>query len=125
MSLDQVYFLPASCVPLGPAHCSTLHEGLLLSQTMCPSLPNLPAPRGGGRVFTVVVDSSLAGELAEGSEFSAQGAVCVSIDEVIEAELLAMGRVLVERGVGLLACQKCVHPALKEYLWKEVGGLFD
>lgn len=46
--------------------------------------------------------------------------VSVSVDQVLEVELLSMCQVLVERGVGLLACQKCVHPTLKDYLHREV-----
>lgn len=121
--LEQVYFLPASCVLSGSTHQSSLHEGLLVSLSMCPSLLSLHGRCGhreGGRILTVVLDASLAGGLAEGSEFSVVSAVSVNTDEVIEAELIAMGHVLVERGVGLLACQKCVHPALKDYLKNKV-----
>ena len=44
----------------------------------------------------------------------------VSVGGVIVEELMEMGRVLVARGVGLVACQKCVHPFLRDYLEREV-----
>lgn len=44
----------------------------------------------------------------------------VSVDDVVLEGLMAMGRVLVERGVGLLACQKCIHPNLRDYLNEKV-----
>lgn len=49
------------------------------------------------------------------------GVASVNMDAVLEEELMSMGRGLVKRGVGLVACQKCVHPALQDYLHKEVG----
>ena len=121
MSLsEQVYLLSGS---LGPTHQSSLHEGLLISQDMCASLLSLPRGRGleeGGCVITAVVDASLAGDLEEGMEFDVVGVAGGCVEEVLEAELVAMGEVLVERGVGLLACQKCVHPTLKDYLHGKV-----
>ncbi len=51
------------------------------------------------------------------------GAAGVSVDGVIVEELMAMGCALVERGVGLVACQKCVHPTLRDYLQAEVMKL--
>lgn len=44
----------------------------------------------------------------------------VNVDDVVLEGLMAMGRVLVERGVGLLACQKCIHPNLRDYLNEKV-----
>ena len=66
------------------------------------------------------MDTSLAGDIPQGSEFTAVGVTGLNMDDVMEAELMAMGRVLLERGVGLLACQKCIHPVLKEMLVSEV-----
>lgn len=50
-----------------------------------------------------------------------EGVAGVSVDGVLVEELVETGRVLVERGVGLVACQKCVHPVLRDYLQGEVG----
>ncbi len=52
-----------------------------------------------------------------------EGVAGVSADEVHLEQLLSMGRGLVEEGVGLVACQKCVHPVLRDYLRSEVSGM--
>ena len=61
------------------------------------------------------------GCVCAGSEFTVVGVASVDMDAVLEEELMSIGRGLVERGVGLVACQKCVHPALQDYLNKKVG----
>lgn len=71
---EQVYLLP---IPLScPTHQSSLHEGLLLSQEVCPALLNWDSVRGhnhgdgdGGNVLTAVFDTSLAGDMVEGIEY--------------------------------------------------------
>ena len=55
-----------------------------------------------------------------GMELSVSGLSGECVEEVIEEQILRMGHVLVERGVGLVACQKCVHPRLKDYFQREV-----
>ncbi len=45
-----------------------------------------------------------------------------ALEEMMVEQLLNLGHVLVEKGVGLLACQKCVHPHLRDYLQREVNS---
>lgn len=44
----------------------------------------------------------------------------VSVEGLVLKELLALADGLVAREVGLLGCQKCVHPLVKERLMKQV-----
>lgn len=147
MSLsDHVYI---QCVASTVSPCSfpllrsSLYEGLLVPLDT-PSMSLQPLLKGRVRqtaegILTAVFQISLAGDWPEGmcvcvfvyvhpqvitmvsgSEFSVEGVCGVSVDDVVVEELMETGRVLVERGVGLIACQKCVHPALKDYLKGEV-----
>lgn len=44
----------------------------------------------------------------------------MGVEEVMVQELIAMGTVLVQRKVTVIACQKCVHPKLRDYFLQEV-----
>ena len=60
--------------------------------------------------------------LPAGSEFKLVGLAGTSVDDVYVEQLLNMGRGLVDKGVGLVGCQKCIHPLLQDFLHQEVGG---
>ncbi len=47
---------------------------------------------------------------------------CASVEDVVWEELVELADTLVKRGVGLLGCQKVVHPLLKERLREQVIG---
>lgn len=46
----------------------------------------------------------------------------IALDNVVVAKLMDVASVLVQLGVGLVCCQKCVHPQLKDYLRSKVSG---
>ena len=46
-------------------------------------------------------------------------------DDVIVDKLMGVGSHLVNLGVGLVGCQKCVHPQVKEYLREQVSTKND
>lgn len=58
---------------------------------------------------------------AVGSEFKLVGVAGTNVDDVYLEQLMNVGRGLVDKGVGLVACQKCIHPVLQDFLHKEVG----
>ena len=138
--LEHVHFLtvPFTC----PAPLTSLHEGLLLPQDMCCRRVEqgsfLQLRRHGNSVPTALFDVSLAGDAPEGEiytfklkrmspifaelDFDLVGVAGVNVDQVYLAQLMDVGRGLVERGVGLVACQKCVHPVLQDYLHKEASA---
>jgi hypothetical protein len=136
---EHVYVIPAP--PTCHTHLSSLHEGLLLPQDMCCRTVKCDSfqrvKRDGQVVVTAVFDISLAGDVLEGrvrtarscydviiagSEFKLVGVAGTSVDDVYLGHLMTLGRGLVSGGVGLVACQKCIHPTLKDYLHQEVSG---
>ena len=46
-----------------------------------------------------------------------------TFDDVIVDKLMGVASHLVDLEVGLVGCQKCVHPKVKEYLRDKVGKL--
>lgn len=42
-------------------------------------------------------------------------------EDVIIDKLMGMASYLVDLGVGLIGCQKCVHPQIKDYLREKVS----
>ena len=46
----------------------------------------------------------------------------MTLDDVVVAKLMGVASDLVQLGVGLVGCQKCVHPQLKDYLRSKVSG---
>lgn len=44
-----------------------------------------------------------------------------TVEDVIVQQLMAVAESLVQDGVGLVGCQKCIHPLVKEYLREQVG----
>ena len=120
-----------SILPLPLCHTpfSSLCDGVLLFEDVCcPSALQGQShmPRNSqGHVTTALFSSSLAGDeeggvwvVGAGSKMEGDGNVSVK-DEVVKV-LLCVGQVLVKRGVSLLACQKCVHPLLRDYLHQQV-----
>ena len=46
----------------------------------------------------------------------------MTLDDVVVEKLMSVASNLVQLGVGLVGCQKCVHPQLKDYLRAKVSG---
>ena len=80
---------------------------------------------GPGGMLTALFSCSLAGDEEGGVGFVGAGRQVESEGHVDEGEvvvevLLNVGKVMTERGVVLLACQKCIHPMLMDYLHQQV-----
>ena len=51
---------------------------------------------------------------------SGSGLPSTAFEDVIVDKLMGMATHLVGMGVGLVGCQKCVHPQVKDYLREKV-----
>ncbi|KAJ7341648.1 hypothetical protein JRQ81_006003 [Phrynocephalus forsythii] len=100
---------------------SAVYPGLLveisdLHMTNTPPLKRDPS----GAIKVAVFCASLSGDLAN----SGEGAIAVhhgvSLEATVLCQLLNSGKQMVKDGVGLVVCQKVIHPALQQYL-KENG----
>lgn len=49
------------------------------------------------------------------------GVAPTAFDDVIVDKLMGVASHLAELGVGLVGCQKCVHPQIKDYLKDKVS----
>ena len=81
-----------------------------------------------GLIRTMLFSSSLAGDDEGGVGFGRmevwlEEVGSVSMEEEAREALLCAGHALVQRGVGLLICQKCIHPSLKDYLIEKVKSV--
>lgn len=121
---EHVSILP---LPLCHTPMSSLYDGVLLSEEVC--TPSILLGLDGLRrncqrsILTALFSSSLAGDEEGGVGFVERGRRVegvVSMEEEVVKVLLCVGQVLVDRGVGLLACQKCIHPTLRDYLYQQV-----
>lgn len=121
---ERVSILP---LPLSRDHLPSLCDGVVLSEEVCTSHAQLHLGRlcrnSEGHILTALFSSSLAGDEEGMDGRRVEGVGLVSVEEVVVEVLLFVGQVLVERGVGLLACQKCIHPTLRDYLLQHVRFL--
>ena len=49
------------------------------------------------------------------------GLPATAFDDIVVDKLMGVASHLVELGVGLVGCQKCVHPRVKDYLRQNVS----
>lgn len=78
-----------------------------------------------GLIITAVYDISLAGDQEDGYTNvivmeSSDVPTKVLQEEASYEQLLTLGTALIKRNIGLVICQKCVHPHLRKLLEKEV-----
>uniref|UniRef100_A0A2D4LP53 McKusick-Kaufman/Bardet-Biedl syndromes chaperonin n=1 Tax=Micrurus spixii TaxID=129469 RepID=A0A2D4LP53_9SAUR len=94
---------------------STVYPGLLIEM---PDMHlTLPFKRtASGQIKVALFDMSMSGDLSHAGE----GAIVIHHGISLEAEvldqLLSLGREVITDGVGLVICQKVIHPTLKQYL---------
>ncbi|KAG8124412.1 hypothetical protein E2320_019702 [Naja naja] len=94
---------------------STVYPGLLIEM---PEMQlTLPFKRtASGQIKVAVFGMSMSGDLSHAGE----GAIVIHHGISLEAEvldqLLSLGREVITDGVGLVLCQKVIHPTLKQYL---------
>jgi len=114
-------------LPQGIIGESKIWEGLVLNEEDRYSLSMLSfdrAPREeDGLIRTLLFTSSLAGD-EEGEAWvgagQLEGVASVSVEVEVKKILMRVGDLVVQRGVGLLVCQKCVYPYLKDHLMDKV-----
>lgn len=78
-----------------------------------------------GLIITAVYDISLAGDQEDGYTNvivmeSSNVSTKVLQEEASCEQLLILGAALIKRNIGVVICQKCVHPCLRKLLEKEV-----
>ncbi|ETE71072.1 McKusick-Kaufman/Bardet-Biedl syndromes putative chaperonin [Ophiophagus hannah] len=94
---------------------STVYPGLLIEM---PEMQlTLPFKRtASGQIKVALFGMSMSGDLSHAGE----GAIVIHHGISLEAEvldqLLSLGREVITDGVGLVICQKVIHPTLKQYL---------
>ena len=74
-------------------------------------------------IRTALFTLSLAGDNEGGAwveEGQLEGVVSVSVEVEVKKNLMRVADLLLQKGAGLLVCQKCVHPWLKNYLLSKV-----
>ncbi|XP_076463620.1 molecular chaperone MKKS-like [Babylonia areolata] len=123
---DRVYMLQSDRTDL---LSSQVFEGLLLEwPEMCAQLgpQELALPRGASHgVKVVLVNVSMSGDAEEilTNQMEAQHHVIQLAADHVMTRMLVFCDWLVELGVGVLLCQKVVHPKVKAYL-RQRGVLF-
>ena len=78
-----------------------------------------------GRISVVLFDISMSGDTEELIDARYEMTDGLHTNEATEQVLMDQCRHLVRRGVGLVACQKVVHPRLKKYLRSEGVMVLD
>lgn len=94
---------------------STVYPGLLIEMPEMHLTP--PFKRtASGQIRVALFGMSMSGDLSHAGE----GAIVihhgVSLEAEVLGQLLGVGREVVMDGVGLVICQKVIHPTLKQYL---------
>ncbi|XP_013914367.1 PREDICTED: McKusick-Kaufman/Bardet-Biedl syndromes putative chaperonin [Thamnophis sirtalis] len=94
---------------------STVYPGLLIEMPemhLIPPFKRTPS----GQIKVALFGMSMSGDLSHAGE----GAIVIHHGISLEAEmleqLLSVGREVITDGVGLVICQKVIHPTLKQYL---------
>ncbi|XP_048363662.1 McKusick-Kaufman/Bardet-Biedl syndromes putative chaperonin-like [Sphaerodactylus townsendi] len=67
-------------------------------------------------IRTALFSASLSGDAGDTGEGSIIVHHGVSLEAAVLDQLLSLGQRMVKDGVGLVVCQKVIHPALKQYL---------
>lgn len=114
-----------------PAH-SYVTNGLFIDSPQIPTCRTMPlavrrVPDGArrGLVATVLYGVSMAGDAEDNLDVEFEVASDLSVDAVVLDEMLKIVGDLVERGVGLVVCQKVIHPEVKRHLRNRGVVVFD
>ncbi|XP_038075215.1 McKusick-Kaufman/Bardet-Biedl syndromes putative chaperonin-like [Patiria miniata] len=98
---------------------SHIVEGVLIESPQIPPYTskgfNLPR-QDDGSIKVALFNTSLAGGGESFPDVHLETGEGVTVDRASENHLLTLGSCLVQLRVGLLACQKVVHPCLKRFL---------
>ncbi|XP_022094592.1 McKusick-Kaufman/Bardet-Biedl syndromes putative chaperonin-like [Acanthaster planci] len=98
---------------------SCIMEGVLLESPQIPLYarrPFTPPELVDGSIRVAVFNTSLAGGGEGFPDIHLEARQGVTVDAATRDCLLALGSCLVQQRVGLLACQKVIHPCLKHFL---------
>nr|XP_020662508.1 McKusick-Kaufman/Bardet-Biedl syndromes putative chaperonin isoform X2 [Pogona vitticeps] len=96
---------------------SAVYSGLLIeiSELHVTNVP--PIKRGPlGAIKMALFCASLSGDLANSGEGVLTVHQGISLEAMVLHQLLNLGKQMVRDGVGLVVCQKVIHPALQQYL---------
>ncbi|XP_077171964.1 molecular chaperone MKKS [Paroedura picta] len=100
-----------------------IKEKQVMDSRVCPGLlietPGSPLARmlpGRRTIRTALFSTSLSGDLCKTGEGAITIHQGVSVEAAVLDQLLNLGQRIVKDGVGLVICQKVIHPALKQYL---------
>nr|XP_056712692.1 molecular chaperone MKKS [Euleptes europaea] len=98
---------------------SSVHPGLLIETPGFHLTRMLPARRTTSSTIKMALFSaSLSGDISNTGEGGVIVHHGVSLEAAVLDLLFNLGQRMVKDGVGLVICQKVIHPALKQY-WKE------
>ncbi|XP_054852249.1 molecular chaperone MKKS isoform X2 [Eublepharis macularius] len=96
---------------------SRVYAGLLIETPEFDLTRMLPAKRTASSPIKMALFSvSLSGDFCNPGEGAVVVHHGVSLEAAVLDQLLGLGQRMVKDGVGLVICQKVVHPALKQYL---------
>ncbi|XP_041106800.1 McKusick-Kaufman/Bardet-Biedl syndromes putative chaperonin isoform X2 [Polyodon spathula] len=100
------------------AQDTTVLTGLLVE--MPEALPLSNTKRLSSSCINVAVfNVSMSGDLPDAADGTVEISCTVSPEAAILEQLLRVGKQMVSEHVGLLVCQKVVHPVLKQYLQEQ------
>ncbi|XP_053140664.1 molecular chaperone MKKS isoform X2 [Hemicordylus capensis] len=96
---------------------STVYRGLMIEIPEFHLTRILPAKRATSDTIKMALFCmSLSGDLSDTGEGTIVVHHGVSLEAAVLDQLLNLGKRLVNDGIGLMVCQKVIHPALKQYL---------
>ncbi|XP_072031107.1 molecular chaperone MKKS-like [Amphiura filiformis] len=110
-----------------PAHQSRVLDGVLLEatkfMTVLSKTVTMPQVQSGpqqGQIRVALYDISMAGDSQNFVDVDYEFMSDVSAEDVVVSEMMRMAERLVADEVGLVACQKVIHPTVKKF-FKESG----
>ncbi|KAM6144335.1 molecular chaperone MKKS isoform 1-T1 [Erethizon dorsatum] len=94
---------------------STVLPGLLIEMSEVQSMRLSPL-RKSSALKVALFSTSLSGDFSDSGEGSVVVSYGVSLENAVLDQLIHLGRQLVSDHVGLVLCQKVMHPSLKQFL---------
>ncbi|XP_070588746.1 molecular chaperone MKKS isoform X2 [Erythrolamprus reginae] len=94
---------------------STVYPGLLIEMPEMHLTP--PFKRtASGQIKVALFGMSMSGDLSHAGEGAMVIHHGISLEAEVLDQLLSVGKAVITDGVGLVICQKVIHPTLKQYL---------
>ncbi|MBN3288028.1 MKKS protein, partial [Polyodon spathula] len=100
------------------AQDTTVLTGLLVEMPEALPLSNIKR-LSSSCINVAVFNVSMSGDLPDAADGTVEISCTVSPEAAILEQLLRVGKQMVSEHVGLLVCQKVVHPVLKQYLQEQ------